>query len=145
VLGALLVLLALKDWRGRPRDGDEAPTPKWMGAIDGFNTVKALAAGVVLAAANPKNLLLAIAAAASIAQTAIPGGQQAVAYAVFALIGAIGVAVPVVVYFALGDRARPILERMKAWMAQHNAVIMTVLFLVLGGKLIGDAITGLSG
>jgi hypothetical protein len=145
VLGVLLVLLASKDWRGRPRDGEKAPTPKWMGAIDSFDAPKALGAGVVLSAANPKNLLLAIAAAASIAQTAIPGGQQALAYAVFALIGALGVAVPLVVYFALGDRAGPILQSMKTWMAQHNAVIMTVLLLLIGAKLIGEAITGFSG
>jgi threonine/homoserine/homoserine lactone efflux protein len=115
-----------------------------MGAIDSFDAVKALGAGVVLAAANPKNLLLAVAAVASIAQTAIPGGEQAVAYAVFALIGSIGVLVPLVVYFALGDRAPSILERMKGWLAQHNAVIMTVLLLVIGAKLIGEAITGFS-
>jgi hypothetical protein len=29
-------------------------------------------------------------------------------------------------------------------MAQHNTVIMAVLFLVIGAKLIGDAISGLS-
>jgi hypothetical protein len=29
-------------------------------------------------------------------------------------------------------------------MAEHNAAIMTVLLLVLGAKLIGDAISGLS-
>jgi threonine/homoserine/homoserine lactone efflux protein len=144
LLGVVLVLLASKDWRGRPRDGEEPPTPKWMGAIDHFDAKKSLGAGAVLSAANPKNLLLAIAAAASIAQTAIPGGQQAAAYAVFALIGAVGVAVPLVVYFALGDRAGPMLERMKDWMAQHNAVIMTVLLLIIGVKLIGEAITGFS-
>src|SRR5215813_3212799 len=36
VLGALLVLIALKNWRGRPHEGDEAATPRWMGAIDRF-------------------------------------------------------------------------------------------------------------
>jgi threonine/homoserine/homoserine lactone efflux protein len=145
LLGVLLVLLALKDWRGRPRDGEEAPTPRWMGAIDGFGATKSLEAGVVLSAANPKNLLLAVAAAASIAQTAIPGGEQAVVYAVFVLIGAIGVAVPLVIYFALGERASPILQGIKAWMALHNAVIVTVLFLVIGAKLIGEAISGSGG
>ena len=30
-------------------------------------------------------------------------------------------------------------------MARHNAVIMTVLFVVIGAKLIGDAISGFSG
>ena len=28
VLGLLLVLVAAKQWRGRPHDGEEAPTPK---------------------------------------------------------------------------------------------------------------------
>jgi hypothetical protein len=60
------------------------------------------------------------------------------------LIGTIGVAVPVVIYFALGNRAGPILNRLKNWMAQHNAVIMAVLLLVIGAKLVGDAIVGFS-
>ena len=144
VLGALLVLVALRQWGSRPHDGETAPTPKWMGALDSFTAPKALGAGAVLAGANPKNLLLAIAAAAAIAQTGIPGGEQAVAYAIFALIGTIGVGAPVVIFFALGDRAGPILERLKAWMAAHNAVIMAVLCLIIGVKLIGDAIAGFS-
>ena len=145
VLGLLLVLVALRQWRGRPHDGEEAPTPKWMGAIDSFTPPKAAGAGAVLAGANPKNLLLAVAAAAAIAQTGISGGEQALAYAVFALIGTIGVAAPVVIYFAMGDRAGPILDRLKGWMAQHNAVIMAVLCLIIGAKLVGDAISGFSG
>jgi hypothetical protein len=32
----------------------------------------------------------------------------------------------------------------KDWMAANNATIMTVLLLVLGAKLIGDGISGLS-
>jgi threonine/homoserine/homoserine lactone efflux protein len=145
VLGALLVLVALRQWRGRPHDGEEAPTPKWMGALDSFTAPKALGAGAVLAGANPKNLLLAVAAAAAIAQTGIPAGEQAVAYAVFALIGTVGVGAPVAIYFALGERAGPVLQRLKDWMAAHNAVIMAVLCLVIGAKLIGDAIAGLAG
>jgi Kef-type K+ transport system membrane component KefB len=142
VLGLLLVLVALRQWRGRPRGGEQAATPTWMGAIDAFSPAKAGGAGVVLSAANPKNFLLAVAAAAAIAQTGIPGGEQAVAYAVFALIATLGVAAPVAIYFALGDRARPILDRLEAWMGRNNAVIMAVLCLVIGAKLLGDAITG---
>jgi threonine/homoserine/homoserine lactone efflux protein len=145
VLGLLLVLLAAKQWRGRPHEGDEAPTPKWMGAIDDFTPVKAAGAGAVLAGVNPKNLLLAIGAAATIAQTGIPGGEQAIAYAVFALVATVGVATPVVIFFALGDRAGPMLARMKGWLGQHNAVIMAVLCLVIGAKLVGDAISGFFG
>jgi threonine/homoserine/homoserine lactone efflux protein len=144
VVGLLLVLMAAKQWRGRPHDDEQAPTPKWMGAIDGFNAPKSLGAGVALSGANPKNLLLALAAGAAIVQTGISGGEQAVTYAVFALIGTIGVAVPVIIYFTLGERAGPVLERLKSWMAQNNAVIMAVLLLIIGVKLVGDAISGFS-
>ena len=115
-----------------------------MAAVDRFTAPKALGAGAVLSGANPKNLLLAVAAAAAIAKTGIPGGEQAIAYAVFALIGTVGVALPVVIFFALGDRAGPILDDLKAWMARNNAVIMAVLMLVIGAKLVGDAISVLS-
>ncbi len=144
VLGVLLLLVAAKQWRSRPHEGEDPPAPKWMGAIESFGPGKALAAGVILSAANPKNLLLSIAAAAAIAATGISGTEQAVAYAVFALIGTIGVAVPVFIYFALGSRSAELLDRLKGWMAANNAVIMTVLLLVIGVKLIGDAISGLS-
>jgi hypothetical protein len=143
VLGVLLVLLALREWRGRPRAGEEAPMPKWMGALDRVGPGKALGAGVLLSGLNPKNALLAIGAAAAIAGTGISAGQQAGAYAVFALIGTVGVAAPVVILFALGPRSHEILDRLKGWMGRNNAVIMAVLFLVIGAKLIGDAIGGL--
>jgi threonine/homoserine/homoserine lactone efflux protein len=115
-----------------------------MSSVDHFTPAKSAGAGVVLSAANPKNLVLAAAAAAEIAQLGLSSGDEAVAYAVFVLVGTIGVAAPVVLYFALGDRSGPILDRLQGWMAAHNAVIMAVLCLVIGAKLIGDAISGLS-
>ena len=144
VLGALLVLLALKQWRGRPHEGEEPVTPKWMGTLDGFTPPKAGGAGIVLSALNPKNLLLIVAGATTIAQAGIPAGEQAVSLAVFVVIASIGVATPVVIYFALGDRSRELLDRLKTWMARNNGVIMAVLLLVIGVKLIGDAISGFS-
>jgi len=144
VLGGLLLLVAIRQWRSRPHEDDEVAAPKWMGAIDSFGPGKALGAGVLLAGVNPKNLLLSIAAAATIAQTGIPGSEQAIAYAVFTLIGTIGVAAPVILFFALGERSRQMLDGLKTWMSRNNAAIMAVLCLVIGTKLIGDAISGLS-
>jgi threonine/homoserine/homoserine lactone efflux protein len=144
VLGLLLLLFALKQWRGRPHGEAEPAEPKWMGAVDSFAPGKAAGAGAVLSAANPKNLVLAIGTAAAIAETEISIGQEIVAYAVFVLIGTIGVAAPVVIYFALGERAKPLLDGLHTWMARNNAVIMAVLFLVIGARLVGDAISGFS-
>jgi threonine/homoserine/homoserine lactone efflux protein len=144
VLAAVLLFLAFRQWRERPREGDEPSTPKWMEAIDDFTPAKAFGAGVVLSALNPKNLILTIAGMAAIVSAGIPADEEALALAVFTAIGALGVAIPVVIYFALGDRSVPLLERLKEWMAQNSAVIMAVILLLIGVKLLGDAITGFS-
>jgi threonine/homoserine/homoserine lactone efflux protein len=144
ILGVLMLLVAGRQWRGRPHGDEEPATPKWMGALDGFTAIKATAAGVALSALNPKNLLLAVAGAAAIAGTGLSTGDEAVVWIVFILIASIGVAAPVVIAFAMGDRSRALLDRLKTWMARENAVIMAVLLLVIGVKLIGDAITGFS-
>jgi threonine/homoserine/homoserine lactone efflux protein len=143
VLGAALVLLAIRQWRGRPKGGESGELPKWMRSIDGFTAGRSLAMGVALSGVNPKNLLLTVGAASAIAQTGIDPGQQAIALAVFVVIGTLGVGAPIVIYFALGERSRTLLEELKAWMATHNAAIMTVLLLVIGAKLLGDGLTGL--
>ena len=81
-----------------------------MRALDTFTPAKAAGAGALLSGANPKNLLLAVAAAASIAQAAGTTGDEVVAYAVFVLVATLGVAAPVAIAFALGDRSRRILD-----------------------------------
>lgn len=144
VLGVLLLLVALREFRHRPAPGEDPTMPKWMGTIDQIKPPMAFGLAAVLAGVNPKNLLLIVGGAATIAQTGIPGGQQAIAYLVFAVIATIGVATPLVIYFAMGDRAPKILAGMKDWMSHNNAVIMFILCLVIAAKLIGDAISALA-
>ncbi len=143
VLGALLVLLGIKQWRGRPRGDEEAALPKWMTTVDHFGPAKALGFGAVMSGANPKNLLLTVGAAAAIGQSGIEAGQETIALAVFIVVGSIGVGGPIVIYFALGERSQELLDGLKSWMAANNAVIMAVLILVIGAKLVGDGISGL--
>jgi cytochrome c biogenesis protein CcdA len=142
-LGVLLLLVGVRQWRGRPRDHSEGGMPKWMGALDTFTPVKAAGASALLAGLNPKNTLLAIGGATAIAGTGIATGDQAIAYAVFVLIATAGVGTPVVLALVMGDRSAKLLDAIKDWMAANNAVIMAVLLLVLGVKLIGDGISGL--
>jgi threonine/homoserine/homoserine lactone efflux protein len=144
VLGALLLLVAVRQWRGRPREGRDAAMPSWMRSIDRFTAVRAGVFGVMLSAVNPKNLLLVVAAAAAIAQTGVSAGRQAVALAVFVVIATMGVGLPVAIYFVMGARSKRVLDGLRAWMAAHNAAIMAVLCLVIGAKLIGDGIGGLT-
>jgi Sap, sulfolipid-1-addressing protein len=141
VLGVLLLLVGARQWRGRSQTN---ATPKWMGALDGFTPAKAAAAGVLLGTISPKNLVLVIGGAAAVAQTSVPAAQEALAWAVFTLIASVGVGTPVVIHVAAGERAAATLDGMKAWLIANNAVIIAVLCLVIGAKLLGDAISGLS-
>ena len=42
LLGVLFLFLAVRQWRGRPAVGEQAPMPKWMAAIDSFTTGRSL-------------------------------------------------------------------------------------------------------
>jgi len=145
VLGVLLLLVAARQFRSRPHGDEQAQMPKWMTTIDKTTPAAAVGLAAVMSGANPKNLLLAVAGAAAIAGTGISGGEQAIAYLIFALIATLGVGIPVGIYFAMGTRSEALLAGLKDWMSAHNAVIMSVLCLVIAAKLIGDAITGLAG
>ncbi len=145
VLGVLLLLLAVRLWRGLPRGGAQPQLPGWMKAVDRFTPVRSAAIGAALSAVQPKNLLLVVGAATAIAQTGAGAAGQAVALAVFTVIATLGVGAPVAIDLLMGDRASKILGELHDWMARENATIMSVLCLIIGAKLIGDAISALAG
>jgi threonine/homoserine/homoserine lactone efflux protein len=143
-LGVLLLLLAVRQWRGRPRGDAEPELPGWMKTVDTFTPARSAGVAVVLAAINPKNLLLVVGGAAAIAQTGARAGSQAVALIVFIVIATLGVGSPVAIYYLAGKRATKILGDLHDWMARENTTIMAVICLIIGAKLIGDAITALA-
>lgn len=144
LIGMLFLVMALGQWRQRPKAGQQAEMPKWMAMIDRFTAGKSFGLGALLSGANPKNLALTLAAAATIARAGLSTGDTAIAIAVFVIIGSITVAGPVLFYvFAPGKAAGP-LDSIKQFMAQHNAVIMMVVLLVLGAKVLGQGIAGLT-
>ena len=141
VLGVLLVLLAVRQWQGRPRGDAEPNTPTWMAAVDGFTPFKAAGLAALRGGVNPKNLLLAVSGGAAIAGAAAgETGASLGAAAVFALVASLGVAAPVVVYLVAGEHAAAILDELRTWLVRNNAVIMAVVLLVIGAKLLGDGI-----
>jgi hypothetical protein len=143
VLGLLLLLLAVRQWRQRPAPGQQAAMPTWMAAIDSFTAGKALGLGSLLSAINPKNLALAVSAAVTIAQAGLSGGGEAAALAVFVVLASASIAVPVVFYLVGGSRAKTTLDGWKEWLGANNAAVMTVLLGVLGTVLLGKGIGGL--
>jgi threonine/homoserine/homoserine lactone efflux protein len=144
VLGGLLLLLAVRQWRGRPRGAAQAELPTWMQTIDTFTPGRSAAIGAALSAINPKNLLLVVGAAAAIAQTGASTGSQAIALLVFIVLATFGVGAPVAIYYLMGERATKILADLHDWLSRENATIMAVICLIIGAKLIGDAVSTLA-
>lgn len=63
----------------------------------------------------------------------------------FTVIVTVTVAAPVVLHLTAGARAERLLARIQGWMSRNNAAIVSVLCLVIGAKLVGDGVSGLTG
>jgi threonine/homoserine/homoserine lactone efflux protein len=141
VLGALLLVLAVGQWRKRPRKGQEVVLPKWMQAIDKVRFPAAFGLGFLLAAAvNPKNLIMSAGAGTAIATAGLPLEEDIVVIAIFTLISASTIAIPVIAYLFAADRLRRPLGELREWLGKENSIIMAVLLLVIGVSMIGKGI-----
>lgn len=137
LFGLLFLVLAARQWRSRPAAGEEPPTPKLFAAVDTMGPLKVCGLAFVACAVNPKNLPLAASGGATLAGAGLSTGQAIVAELIFVLIASASIIAPVVVYLALGDRSAEVLSGWKTWLVANNSTVMTVLFAVLGAKMLG--------
>jgi hypothetical protein len=142
VLGVLLLLVGLRNWRKRPKAGQPVELPKWLQAIGSITPAKSAGLGVALSAVNPKNLLLIIGGGLAIANAPTSTSGKVVAATVFVLVAISTVVLPVVLYRILGARAQSTLESLNTWLQANNATVMAVLILVIGVVLIGKGVAG---
>ena len=144
VLGVLLLLLGIAQWRKRPKPGETATMPKWMASIEDFSFGKALGLGFLLSALNPKNLIMFVGAGVALGAATVSTGSKIVGLVVFMLLAACTVLIPVIGYLAAKDKIKPWLEDLRVWLTANNVTVMSVLFLVLGVSQLGKGIGGLS-
>src|SRR3954451_20879400 len=142
-IGVLFVVLAFRNLRNRPAPGAEVELPKWMASVDTLQPAKAFGLALLLAGLNPKNLLLSIGAAASLAALGLPAADVLVSLIVFVALGSVTIAAPVAYYLFGGAGAKSHLDSFKGWLGLHNAAVMAVLFLVLGVTLLGQGLAPL--
>ncbi|GAA2602211.1 hypothetical protein GCM10010399_36200 [Dactylosporangium fulvum] len=139
--GIFLLLLAASEWRRRPRPGRQPKLPDWTAAVETMQPVTAAGIGVMLSAANPKNLCLLLAAAMSIARQNPGPGQTVVAVALFVVIGSLTVAGPVVALLTRRDGAvRAWLSSLHDWFLRDHGTITFMTLLLLGTVLLGNGI-----
>jgi threonine/homoserine/homoserine lactone efflux protein len=143
VLGVLLLLLADRQWRSRPKPGELIAVPRWLAAAERFTVARAGGLGLVLSAANPKALLVCIAAGATIAAGGVDGAQATWSVLGFTVVAASTVAVPVFAFAVSGGRMTAALDSLRGWLTQRGAVVTSTLLVAIGVVLIGQGLGGL--
>ena len=143
LLGVLLLWLAFKQWRGRPRAGEAAALPGWMSSMETMTPWRAAGLGMLLATLNPKYTVLIASGVLSIATATYQFGAQFGALLVFTAVASLGVFAPWLLSWILGQKAIAPMERFKVWLVRYNAIIMAVVLLVLGLVVLGNGTSGL--
>lgn len=145
VLGFLLIWFALRQWQKRPRPGKKVVSPKWMTSLDSASGFKAFTLGIALSFMNAKNIPLTIATVTAVVHLGAPLWINAVATLFFAVLGSLGVAVPLLASILGGTGFEEKLKETKEYLVEHNAVILAIVFLLLGAQTVGKAFGHLFG
>lgn len=131
ILTVTFLVLAALAWRGRPRDGRPAVTPRWLAAVETLSPRAAVGLGVVLVITDGKNIGLQLRAG-----VVIDGLDHGLAVLIpvaigFALVAGLGVLTPVLMTLAGPPSVQHLLGTFKDELVRHSAAMMTVLFTVL--------------
>jgi threonine/homoserine/homoserine lactone efflux protein len=140
VIGVALIALGLYRWLTRNR---AQHTPKWLTSMTSAGPGRAFVTAIVLSVANLKVFAMCAAAGAAIGTAALgsTGAWQAVA--VFTVVAASSVALPVLGYLVAGERLDEPLNRLKVWMEDNHSALMGVILVVIGAALLYKGIHAL--
>ncbi|RXZ48998.1 GAP family protein [Agromyces fucosus] len=138
IVGAGLIVIAIVSWRRARRNPVEG-MPAWLGKVESIGPWSAFGLGVALNI-RPKEILLAIAAGLAVRGAGLSGSDAAIVIAVYTIIGASTVAVPVVATLIDAKGMQPKLLRMKEWLTRNSRVVTSLILLMVGVFIIGTGI-----
>ena len=121
-----------------PNAAAAAPVASSLGGLAGLVVL-----GFLLAAVNPKNLLMAADAGVSIGDAGLSVGSTVGVIAIYSLIAASTVLILVIGYLIAAAKLRGPLDALRVRLGRENAVLMAVLPLVVGVSLIGEGVGSL--
>ncbi len=129
VLGSVLIVFGVCRWLTRHRQGK---TPGWMRSFSRLTPVRAGVTGTVLTVVRPEVLILCAAAGLAIGTGGLGAAGAWISGAVFVVVSASTVAIPILAYVGAGDRLDDALERLKVWMEQNHAAMLAVILVLIG-------------
>lgn len=132
VLGVILVLFAINEWRRRPRKGKKPSVPKWMLTVAGFTPTKSFLIAVGLVTINAKNTVLDVAVGDLINNKAGNLAETIIAILIFSFIASLSILIPVLAFLLFGNQLKEMLNKVNTFFINYSNVILSVLFLILG-------------
>ena len=128
VLGSALIVFGIYSWLIRHR---HTKTPAWLRSFTKLTPVRAGMTGAVLVI-RPEVLILSAAAGLAIGTSGLGVTVGWLCGAVFVVVSASTVAIPILGYVGAGDRLDDALERLKVWMEENHGAMMAVILIVIG-------------
>jgi len=120
-----------------------ASLPGWLQGVERFHPGRSFLLGVGLFVINPVDASCALIAALDISLAAVTPTQATWAAVGFAVVGILPIAIPVTVVIVRGQRAQPMLDRVRTWIAGNTHVLNAGLLLVIGALQLEKAVTAL--
>ncbi|OBI29471.1 GAP family protein [Mycobacterium sp. E2238] len=139
-LGSALIALGAYQWLTRHRHGS---MPRWMRSFSTLSPPRAGLTGAVLVVLRPEVLIMCAAAGLAIGSSSLRAAGQLVAGALFLVIAASTVAIPILAYAGAGDRLDDALERLKVWMEENHATLLAVILVLIGLMVLYNGIRAL--
>jgi hypothetical protein len=140
VLGLALIAFGIRSWLTRHR---HTKTPAWLRSFSKLTPVRAGVTGAVLAPLRPEVLILCAAAGLAIGTGGLDAAGGWICGAVFVVVSASTVAIPILGYVGAGDHLDDTLERLKVWMEENHGAMMAVILVVIGLIVIYNGIHAL--
>lgn len=141
IVGLALIVAAVRQWLARASKA----TPAWLSMVMSSGPKEAIRYGVLMSAANPKELLMALPAGLAVGSSGVGLGAAAVAIAVFVLVGGLSVILPLLVFVLGGQHSLDRLETARDVLKRHNAAVTAIVLAVLGVWLLVGGILKLLG
>lgn len=144
LLGALLLVAAIRKWRQRVPSGQEPTPPKWMSGFQDSAPGKAAVLGFLLGGINPKNLMLTLGAAATLGAGGLSSSELWITGIAYVVVASVTVLVPMGIYILMRSKADELLANLGEWMKSNSDAITTVVLVIFGVKLLLGGLAGLT-
>ncbi|WP_426564788.1 GAP family protein [Angustibacter sp. McL0619] len=142
LLVAMTMLLSALGAALRHEDPD-APPPRWLGVVDRISPANAFGIGTAMIVLSVKFWVFTVGAVTAIAGAGLPLPERVLTFALFIVLGESTLIALLAIGLVSPARAKPLLDRIVAWLTAKNRVLVMTLGTAFGIWFLVKALHGL--